>query len=327
MAAGFKLATVNAASVPATQTNFPTYVDLSRIGITTLAEAQSVRVYAESAKTTEWAREIVSVTEMHVKVPSLTSTVSMYVVWDGSSADYATTDTYGRNAVWSDYVAVLHMKDTASTLVNSTGNGDLTESGSPTYDQTGKIGKGVEYTASPYHENTGITGASIACPITMQAWIEFDSTAIVSTVGYVGGGTSSHEQGLIVNSGKITALSQGNSADDQAQSGVLSINTFYLAHAVFTSNSSRSIYVDGAVSATQTDANTFNAGAKLRVGNRYTAPTGQLMDGTIDEFRLRNAALSANWIATEYNNQSAESTFWGTWTDAAIPSGAIASFF
>ena len=99
MAAGFKLATVNSARVPSTQTNFPAYVDLSRLGITTLAEAQSVRVYADSSKTTEWAREIVSATEMHVKVPSLTSTVTMYVDYDGVRSDYAVTDTFGRNAV------------------------------------------------------------------------------------------------------------------------------------------------------------------------------------------------------------------------------------
>jgi hypothetical protein len=50
MAAGFKKATVRAADVPSTLTNFPTYVDLDRLGITTLAEAQSVRVYADVLK-------------------------------------------------------------------------------------------------------------------------------------------------------------------------------------------------------------------------------------------------------------------------------------
>ena len=128
MAAGFKQATVNAASVPSTQTNFPAYVDLSRLGITTLAEAQSVRVYADSGKVTEWAREIVSATEMHVKVPSLTSTVTMYVDWDGVSADYAVTDTYGRNAVWSSYSTVIHN----GGATDSTGNSTLSANGGVT---------------------------------------------------------------------------------------------------------------------------------------------------------------------------------------------------
>jgi len=119
MASGFKQATVNASDVPATLTNYPAYVALSRLGITTLAEAQSVRCYSDSAKTTELAREIVSVTEMHVKVSSLTSTFVLYVDWDGARADYAATDTYGRNAVWSDYAFVFHFEN---SLTNSVGN-------------------------------------------------------------------------------------------------------------------------------------------------------------------------------------------------------------
>jgi len=39
-------------------------------------------------------------------------------------------------------------------------------------------------------------------------------------------------------------------------------------------------------------------------------------DGKIGEARLKDSALSANWITTEYNNQNDEAAFWGTWTDA-----------
>ena len=62
----FVKATVRAADVLATQTNFPAYVNLTRLGITGLAQAQSVRVYSDVGKTTELAREIVSASEMHV---------------------------------------------------------------------------------------------------------------------------------------------------------------------------------------------------------------------------------------------------------------------
>jgi hypothetical protein len=41
--------------------------------------------------------------------------------------------------------------------------------------------------------------------------------------------------------------------------------------------------------------------------------------GKIDEVRLRASVLSANWITTEYNNQSDESSFWPTWSDAGAP--------
>ena len=156
MAAGFKTATVNASDVPSTQTNFPAYVDLSRLGITTQAEADSVRVYADSGKTTEWAREIVSATEMHVKIPSLTSTTAIYVDWDGVSSDYAVTDTYGRNAVWTGYKAVHH----GDSVVDASGNlGNLTNTGSVAY-SAGKVGKAFDGGASNTTKRMSITGSS-----------------------------------------------------------------------------------------------------------------------------------------------------------------------
>ncbi len=41
-----------------------------------------------------------------------------------------------------------------------------------------------------------------------------------------------------------------------------------------------------------------------------TATYGQGISGNIDELEISNAALSANWIQTEYNNQVSPSTFY-----------------
>src|SRR6056297_2303141 len=116
-----KTATVNASDVAATLTNFPAYVDLSRVGITTLAEAESVRVYSDAAKTTELAREIVSASEMHVLIPSLTTSTQIWVDFDGVRSDYAVGATYGAEAVWSTFEGVWHLQDTT----DSTGTRDL----------------------------------------------------------------------------------------------------------------------------------------------------------------------------------------------------------
>jgi hypothetical protein len=185
MAAGFKYATVNASDVPATQTNFPAYVDLSRLGITTLAEAQSVRVYAESSKTTEWAREIVSATEMHVKVPSLTSTVEIYVDWDGVRADYAVGDTYGRNAVWSDYAAVYHMD---SLTTDYSGNSKTLTNTNSVANATGKIGQAADFGTSnttKVLERTAddvLAYTQFASEWTMTGWFKLASTSTTGAV-------------------------------------------------------------------------------------------------------------------------------------------------
>jgi hypothetical protein len=312
MAAGFKTATVRSGDVPATQTNFPSYVDLDRLGITTLAEAESVRVYADSGKTTEWAREIVSVTEMHVKVPSLTSTVEIFVDWDGVRADYAVGATYGRNEVWSDYESVFHMQDASGSLTDATGLAGLSVTGSPTFSVAGQIDDGVDYngTTADHKKTTG--GANATVPVTVQAWFNADNISSVNAIVFMGTGDSEH--GLIIVSSQLWALSE-DGLNAQAQSGTLSSNTWYMGHGVFTSTTDRKVFVNGSLVGTNTTSKNITTGAGVSVATRFST-TSQHFDGTIDEVRVRKSALSANWMTTEYNNQNAEATFWGTWTDA-----------
>lgn len=48
-------------------------------------------------------------------------------------------------------------------------------------------------------------------------------------------------------------------------------------------------------------------------------------NGKIDEVRLSNASHSADWIATEYNNQSNPSSFYFLGDEEAIPSASFIS--
>ena len=313
MSTGFKTATVASADVPATQTNFPVYIDLSRLGITTQADADSVRVYADSSKTTEWAREIVSATEMHVKVPSLTSTTSIYVYWDGTSADYAVTDTYGRNAVWSDYEGVFHL-NAIGNAVNSTGVTNLLATNSPTL-ATGKIGNGIEYNGSNQEHGSSISGATSAVPCTVQAWASSDTMSGAQSIAYFGASGSAGEQGILFLENKAWALTQNSSGNTNAEGiSALSISTMYLIHGVFTTNADRRVFVNGVQDALSTVSRIPTAGSIGVIASRNQAPA-QRLDGIADEVRFRGSALSANWITTEYNNQSDEAGFWGTWSD------------
>jgi len=326
MAAGFKTATVRSGDVPATQTDFPTYVDLDRLGITTLAEAESVRVYADSAKTTEWAREIVSATEMHVKVPSLTSTVEIFVDWDGVRADYAVGATYGRNAVWVDYEGVWHLGEAVNNssdgYLDSTGNGNhgtgrsmaLAAVDSPT-------GKGQDFDGAA----DGITvpsSSSIDAPttnqkLTISSWIKKDAVGgtpqdyIVGGLntysiihGYVRNTYELFSSGLRYTIGVVTDTDWNyiaTSFDNSANTSISSVNG---------SNSTSS--EGGSLS---TASNNFIIGAASASNN---------FNGKISEVRVRSDVLSGNWFTTEYNNQNAEATFWGTWTDAGGGGGGAA---
>lgn len=320
MATGFKKATVNASSVPATQTNFPSYVDLSRIGITTLAEAQSVRVYADSGKTTEWAREIVSATEMHVKVPSLTSTVDMYVDWDGTSADYAATDTYGRNAVWTGNEAVWHLND----VNDSTGNSrTLTNENSCTF-VAAQISNGGSQGSSNTNKRFIIAnnlGFTKSTDYTMKGWIKLNTAATgLRNLFDVRYATDHHLMYLRTDTpSSVFTLyagyaSNGIGANEASYAFTMGTSVFHHL-AVIKEGTTLRLYLNGTEVASVSTSSFANGTSLTNSATLGASGNGFIYASAIfDQVIYDNAAYSANWITTEYNNQSDEATFWGTWT-------------
>lgn len=313
MAAGFKTATVNASDVPATLTNYPAYVDLSRLGITTLAEAQSVRVYAEEAKTTEWAREIVSASEMWVKIPSLTSTTAIYVDWDGVSADYAVTDTYGRNAVWSNYSGVYHMEGNST---DSSGSYNGTDTSMTYSTGDGYIEQGANFSGTGYITTSLGAGVNFNTTYwTGSMWIKSPNWTTYSGAVPYGNGTYGGNNGWymqIVSS--AAGLQVVSNYTIVSSNQALSNDTYYLVH-ILRSGSTLDMYFNGTevtynahpVWSTQDGSSTVYIG-------RYAGGTSNNHTGDMDEVRMAKSELSANWISTEYNNQSDEAGFWGTWS-------------
>jgi len=326
MAAGFKTATVRSGDVAATLTNYPTYVDLSRLGITTLAEAESVRVYADSGKTTEWAREIVSVTQMHVKVPSLTSSTEIFVDWDGVRADYAVGATYGRNAVWTFYDFVSHDGGGTDSTAGITGTsfGGVTVGG-----VAGKLGDATVYDGSnDYVQFGNILNLGVASnTLSLSYWYKDqtgnDKAVIAKTNG--GGPTANYgyQQRWALGEPDIYGADGGSFVNNDG-SGVFAnpagvfafLNLHYRANT--TSVAFNGFYDNvgavknagrgGTYSTDNSNTLAFTIGAESDAGT----PCGI----TICEIRIKinSVIIPTTWWTTEYNNQNAESTFWGTWT-------------
>jgi len=331
MATGFKKATVNAAKVPSTQTNFPSYIDLSRIGITTLAEAQSVRVYSDEAKTTELAREIVSATEMHVKVPSLTSTTDIYVEYDGVSADYAVTDTYGRNAVWSGYRAVFHLDG----LTDSTGNSyTLTNNNTVTLNATGKLGGSADFTSSNTNKSLSVAsdlGLSTTA-YTIDMWVnKYSVTAYGQGPWTHNSNTNRRYYDYYENSGgaSMRFAQEGSPGKQFNLATGWSNSTWHKITQTF-DNTNMYGYLDGAYgNQVAVSGDTGSVTNTFRLGSHQggTAVASLFWQGLIDEARVSSTTNTANWITTEYNNQSDEATFWGTWSTVGGGGGANTTNF
>ena len=314
----FKTATVQTGKVVSTQSNFPVYVDLDRIGVTTLAEAQSIRVYADEAKTVEWAREIVSATEMHVKVPSLTSTVEIFVDWDGVRSDYATTATYGAENVWdSNHKLVAHDVDDDST--SGANNGTLEGS---TAVIAGKVGDGRQFEATGNRVNYGSSFGESYSAATYSTWIRVNNTSNK----YHPIGKRDNFGYTVETSGQIRAAIYTNDWQTPVFSGgsyTVTAGTWHKIDIVYT-GSNLSIYFDGVstgagVSATGT---LENNGYNWFAGSYFV--TSQWLDGDLDELRVSDIARSSDWLETSFNNENDEATFWGTWTDAGGGGGGAA---
>ena len=332
MSTGFKTATVASADVPATQTNFPVYIDLSRLGITTQAEADSVRVYANSSKTTEWARDIVSVSGCHCKIPSLTSTTSIYVYWDGTSADYAVTDTYGRNAVWSDYEWVFHGTLSSGNLIDSTGNVTTSKyTGNTPTEQTGKLGNGFNpngayWLVSSYSPFSQVGSGDFS----FQTWMNPNTSSARRSVVYMGRDVAFNDCYYF----QIFHSTETIVEDRNKPSGSFRDGTAGLANTVSTTNVDGSMrmyhhtrtgttaksYLNGINDATVTNSEVvttlgISGNSVATIAGAYTTGVQPIGSVVLDEMRFRGNLLSADWITTEYNNQSDEAGFWGTWSD------------
>lgn len=331
MAAGFKKATVNASDVPATLTNYPAYVDLSRVGITTLAEAQSVRCYSDSAKTTELAREIVSATQMHVKVPSLTSTFVLYVDYDGVRADYAVTDTYGRNAVWSDFLSVYHLEESSGNRIDSTGRQTLTDFNT-VLSATGQIGVAADFeSANSEYLSAGVGGfanaingatvVSVSCSVKPESYPSGGANGCFFNA-CVGGNNGGLFLGTF-DTNKIRVGGRSRSADAFQSTSYTNgaATTFFTIYATwdFPNDKIRLTYDGTQVYDTTVSFgnSSFTVASPTIIDSLGNQNSVNYYDGLLDEVRIYLGEHSANWRTTQHHNQSDEAGFWGTWTDVS----------
>ena len=327
----FKTATVQSGQVTGTHSDFPVYVDLSRLGITTLAEAQSVRVYSDEAKTVELPREIVSLSECHVKVTSLSSTTELFIDYDGVRSDYATTATYGAENVWTNgYAAVYHMQETSGSIIDSTGNGhDGTGVSTMPNAIAGKVGGAQDFNGSSYID-TNDDFADGASELTLSCWVKPDNFNLFNAMIMKHHGGTPRAWGFqLQTDGQIRfQLFYSNGSNSSLDSGsgfkAIAASWNYVTGTYDDAANSRAVYLNGTQANTdsptlgmQNDSSNVTLGAYENGANK--------LNGQMDEVRIATAERTSNWITTEYNNQNDEATFWGTWTDAGGGGGGGAA--
>ncbi len=265
-----------------------------------------------------------------VKIPTLyaSSDTEIYMYYGDSSVDCPTENP---TAVWdANYQAVYHLKEdpsgTAPQIYDSTANDhDGTSNGGMTSgDQVaGQVGGGIDFDSTDDYIDVGNFMSSGVSQVTLEAWVyktDADDVRVVSkSDGTTATGTQ-HKMTLRFNGAASPYVSArlntvNNVGVDLRSADQIAQDTW--THVAWTYDGSAvQFYIDGASSACQLGPNggvgssctpTGDIIASTRdivIGNNDDIPNSRFFGGIIDEVRISDIARSANWIATQYTNQS-----------------------
>jgi len=342
--------TINSDKVPEDLTDFPIYVNLSALpsGFHTnvKSDGEDIRM-TMSDGTTEIPREVVfynSVTdtgELWFKGNLSSITDSVFYIYYGnpSASDYAVTDTYGRNKVWNNYLAVLHMAETptgsAGDIINSVGSNNFTSVNMESGDRIdGKFTYALNF--GGIDEYLNLANALITTtPHTFSAWVKIpnvDASSIaIASIGDTA--SADYESMLYVSSGTtpqwaVSALTRGTAPNEIANADTaITEDAWFLAHGVWSATDNRIAYFNGGNSGSNTVSKTYSSYDTTRVGNRANLDGGLYITGLISEVRISATALSSTWISTEYSNQNSPSTFYSVGSEESQESSPPPTIF
>ena len=242
-----------------------------------------------------------------VQVPTLsyTANTSLYVYYGNSSASNQQTP----NSVWdSNYKGVWHLSEASGNLNDST-SGANTGTASSVGRAAAEIAGGGTFDGTSSNvtmanESNFIMGSAV----TEELWLKQTTSGGLGYIFHkyydenapaywISGNGDQLRVGVTYSPGNFTQAIYTNAGWHNGNWHhvvmVFSASTVYL-------------YFDGtlATSASVGGSSIADSGGSVTAG-RFSAADGYYFAGSLDELRISNAARTAGWITTEYNNQSA----------------------
>jgi hypothetical protein len=334
--------TILASQVDADLTDYPVYVNLADLpsgfhSHVNQTDGRDIRV-TKADGVTELPREVVfynsstDTGEVHFKYTgTLSGTVDsdVYIYYGNSGAsDYASSDTYGKNNVWTNsYKAVWHLNEASGSHYDSTSNAVTgTVTGSP-QGGTGKIGKSDNITASSMHvdvSKTNYWNFAGGDTVTIEAWTNF-SADTSGTYGNILGSASMPAFQFKKASAGNYRLAWVNGGTEYQSSTTSSYSvgtgTWYLVSMQKNGTSGINFYRNGSQIGTTVSntGETGTNGTNVEIGNDGST---EWINGLVDEVRVSTTNRASTWLSTEYNNQNSSSTFYSVDNETSKPSSA-----
>lgn len=322
---GYRISvTIASAQVASTLTDFPLYIDLDDMPDTFFGTIQTdgddIRA-SDELHLADRSIELVRIDttaktgELWVLVPSVSSIVDtvVYIYYSkGAATAYATPED-----VWAGYMGVWHM-DASGELAQPSSTGNSLIDADPVSlaagaSIAGKMGNCITYDGtSDWHSIPQTDAANLLQPgntVSMSCWLAADDFADQGVLSNQADSTnkgiglwiwSSNFRPSLAGSGNpwtnLTESTSGKSA-----------STWYHLGFTYDGTTSR-LYFNG----TQVDSYAITSSHIWATQPFYFArrESGAAFDGELDEIRVSNSTLSADWIATEYLNQTATTTLY-----------------
>lgn len=317
-------------------TNFPLLIGVTDNDLRTTANNGNVEnangydiTFTTSDGTTGLNHEIISydattgayVAWVNVSTVSYNSDTDIYMYYGNSaiSGDPSSTSTWNSN-----YVAVWHLEDdpngdVAGSMLDATSNNnDGQPQGTMTTADlvTGQIGNAIDldgtddYITVPDAASLRVTDNTI----TLSGWINTEGD-LDNDEGFILKGANNDESYLLGtdNNGANNEELRGriNNSGNNFEGGAIGTSGWQYATVVYDGTNVIG-YINGAVvfsSAFSTNIDN-SIGEAVLLGTRADLTGTRFFEGILDELRISEAAHTAGWVATEYNNQSSPSTFY-----------------
>jgi hypothetical protein len=342
----YKSVTIDHTKVPSTQTNFPVLVSVTDADLKTVGNGGYVQnssgydigFYSDSSLTTklDWETEryIASTGEViyWVRIASLSSSSDtvFYMAFGDSGIS---TDQSNKTGVWdSNSKLVWHLSDgTTLSVSDSTSNANNgTNNGANA--ATGKMDGAAIFVAAS-NQTISAPSPSFVSNLTsysISSWFKTSSSAARTIYGE---GNSGDDGPLL-----FVTLNEGGPGEIRFFQRDNGFNSFYitdssgwndgnwhLVDAVRSSSSAWELFVDGASKGTSGSSVGTTTVNQSTIAALPRTSTDRYFDGSIDEFRISNIARSADWITTEYNNQSSPSAFESFGSRTAVSGGGVST--
>jgi hypothetical protein len=271
-----------------------------------------------------------------VRIPSLNtiSASSNTAIWVYYGNSDITSSMENPHGVWdTNYKAVWHLDDNAANTTvaedTSSNNTDTAAANTSTKTAAGQISSALTFngTSDYLYSTTQFTNPQ---GYTVSAWMKTGTASGHKIVGFeqtqTGTASTTFDRMLYIGTdGKAYAATYNGGYFTAASTAAVNNNAWHYVVASFLDTGNvLSIYVDGTLNnSTNVGGQCENTTGYWRMGSYklagWPAASDGYFTGTIDEVRVSSTIRNADWIMTEYNNQSAPCSFYSLGSEVASP--------